>query len=164
MLCAIRPWIQKLLSFPSNALWELKRVLPGQRNGAQRWFNAFSDRLRQLGFVQCQAMPSVLRHKHKKIVVNVHVDDELIASETTEDALWLTRELKKVYKLQIEGPYPIQKLGNGEEVNCLKKTHLFKEDGLCQAEFQICGEFVGLVGFAWKERKASSRSQSFVSG
>ena len=54
----------------------------------------------------------------------------MIASETTEDALWLIQELKKVYKLQIEGPYPVQKLGNGEEVNYLKKTYLFKEDGL----------------------------------
>ena len=127
---ATRPWIQMLLSLPSNALWELKRVLPGQRNGAQRWFNAFSEKLRQLGFVQCQAVPSVLRHERKKIVINVHVDDELIASETTEDALWLIRELKRFYKLQIEGPYPVQKLGNGEEVTYLKKSYLFAESGL----------------------------------
>ena len=32
--------------------------------------------------------------------------------------------------MQIEGPYPVQKLGNGQEVTYLKKSYLFSESGL----------------------------------
>ena len=32
----ISGWIEQLLGLPSNALWQLRRFLPGQRNGAQR--------------------------------------------------------------------------------------------------------------------------------
>ena len=107
----IRGWIKKLLGLPSNALWQLKRVLPGQRNGAQCWFNSFSEKLQNMGFDQCVAMPSVFRRRTKRFVVNRHVDDELVASETAEDSHWLIAELKKIYKLQVKGPYPVQALG-----------------------------------------------------
>lgn len=39
---------------------------------------------------------------HKKITINVHVDDELIASENQDDLLWVVSELKKIHKLQVE--------------------------------------------------------------
>lgn len=40
-----------------------------------------------MGFRQCIAVPSVLRHETKQIVINVHVDDELVASKTGEEAM-----------------------------------------------------------------------------
>lgn len=57
----------------------LKRVPPGQRNGAQRWLSSRT---------------------------NVHVDDKLIANEAAEDSVWLIEEQKQMYKLQVEEPYP----------------------------------------------------------
>lgn len=35
-------------------VWQLLKVLPGQRNGALKWFEAFSQPLMDLGFVQCE--------------------------------------------------------------------------------------------------------------
>lgn len=122
----MRGWIKELLGLPAIALWKLKRVLPGQRNGAQRWFNSFADKLQSIGFEQCMAIPSVFRHKTKRILVNMHVDDELVASETAGDAHWLISELKKTYKLQVEGPFPEGLLGDGEEINYLKKSYVFQ--------------------------------------
>ena len=75
-------------------------------------------------------MPSVLRHQTRKIVINVHVDDELIAAETKEDIEWVIAELKKHYKLQAEGPFPVEGLGGGEELSYLKKTYVLQPDGI----------------------------------
>lgn len=49
--------------------WEVKRVPPGQRNGAQRWFEDFTKNLQKISFCSCMAMPSVLRHHTRKIVI-----------------------------------------------------------------------------------------------
>ena len=126
----ISQWMKELLKLPENSLWQLKRVLPGQRNGAQRWFQDFSHHLQELGFDSCTAMPSVLRHRTKKLAINIHVDDELVVGETVEDIEWVIGALKKIYKLQVEGPMPKESLGNGEELNYLKKTYVFQEDGV----------------------------------
>ena len=63
----ISQWMKELLKLPENSLWQLKRVLPGQRNGAQRWFQDFAHHLQELGFDSCAAMPSVLRHRTKEV-------------------------------------------------------------------------------------------------
>ena len=127
----ISGWIKQLLGLQQNALWQLQKVLPGQRNGAQRWFQDFTHHLQRLGFKCCVAMPSVLKHATKQIAINVHVDDELIASENEADLMWVIAELKKIYKLQVEGPVPRGMLGAGEELNYLKKTYVFLEGGVC---------------------------------
>lgn len=64
------------------------------------------------------------------MVVNVHVDDELIAAERAEDIGWIIKELQKLYQLQVEGPFPVGGLGSGEELGYLKKTYTFQEDGI----------------------------------
>ena len=126
----IRDWIKSLLGLSSEDLWELRRVLPGQRNGAQRWFNYFSDFLKELGFVQCTAMPSVMRHSIRKVVINIHVDDELVAAENVAEAHWFMNELRKKFKIQVEGPCPQGLCGAGEEMNYLKKTYVFTSEGM----------------------------------
>ena len=63
------------------------------------------------------------------MAINIHVDDELVVGETVEDIEWVIDALKKIYKLQVEGPMPKEPLGNGEELNYLKKTYVFQEDG-----------------------------------
>ena len=127
----ISGWIEKLLGLPQNVLWQLRKILPGQRNGAQRWFQDFAWHLRRLGFKCCGAMPSVLKHTTKRVAINVHVDDDLIGSESEADLLWVVAELKKIYKLQMEGPVLQGPVGAGEELSYLKKTYIFLEDGIC---------------------------------
>lgn len=63
-------------------IWQLKKVLPGQRNGAQRWFTAFTDFLKGIGFEHYDLTPAVLRHCEKKILISVRADDELVAAES----------------------------------------------------------------------------------
>ena len=77
--------------------------------------------MHKLGFYSCTAMPSVLKHNTRKMAINVHVDDELIAAESKEDIDWLVKELEKHYKLQAEGPFPTEALGSNEELNYLKR-------------------------------------------
>ena len=55
----ISQWMKEQLKLPEEAIWELRKVLPGQRNGAQRWFQDFTKNLNKLGFHSCAAMPSV---------------------------------------------------------------------------------------------------------
>ena len=126
----ISSWIKNLLRLPESSMWQLCKVLPGQRNGAQRWFQDFTAVLKSLGFSQCVAMPSLLRHRTRRVVLNVRVDDELIAAEQASDIEWLVQELRKIYKLQIEGPVPLGPLGAGEELNYLKKVYVFAEEGV----------------------------------
>ena len=76
------------------------------------------------------AMPSVLKHQSRKLAINIHVDDELVVGEKLEDIDWVIGELKKIYRLQVEGPIPKEPLGSGEELSCLKKTYVFQQDGI----------------------------------
>ena len=126
----ISDWMKELLQLPESSLWQLKRVLPGQRNGAQRWFHDFSRHLQALGFVSCIAMPSVLKHQSRKLAINIHVDDELVVGEKLEDIDWVIEELKKIYRLQVEGPIPKEPLGSGGELSYLKKVYVFQQDGI----------------------------------
>ena len=126
----LRPWIKSLLNLPDDTLWRLKKVLPGQRNGAKRWFSSFSSVLLSIGFEACEVMPSIFKHKTRDIIMNVHVDDELVAMKDPADGEWLLTELRKKYKLQVEGPVPIGRFGKGEELNYLKKTYIFSQEGI----------------------------------
>ena len=53
-----------------------------------------------------------------------------VAAESKADIDWVVSELEKLCKLQAEGPFPVKGLGSGEELNHLKKVHVFKEDGI----------------------------------
>ena len=74
-----------------------------------------------------------MKRNTKGAAINVHLDDELIASESESDLPWVVEELKKIYKLQMEGPVTVPKgpLGAGEELSYLKKTYIFLEDEIC---------------------------------
>ena len=108
--------MKEVLNLQNDVLWELKRILPGQRNGAKRWFSSFSEVLGELGFEPCIVMPSIFRHSQKLMVVNLHVDDILVALKFVSDGKWLLQELRKRYRLQVEGPVPIGQTGTDEEI------------------------------------------------
>ena len=57
------------------------------------------------------------------------MDDELLAGEK-EDTTWLVEELEKIFRVEKEGPYPLNRTGNGEELRCLKRKYVFVEEGV----------------------------------
>ena len=57
------------------------------------------------------------------------MDDELLAGRR-EDSLWLVEELEKVFRVEKEGPYPLNRVGNGEELRYLKRKYVFVEEGI----------------------------------
>ena len=57
------------------------------------------------------------------------MDDELLAGHR-EDSLWLVEELEKVFRVQKEGPYPLNGNGNGEELRYLKRKYVFVGEGI----------------------------------
>ena len=63
-----------------------------------------------------------------------------------KEAHWFIGELKKRFKLQVEGPFPQGPCGNGEELSYLKKTYAFTEEGiLMKPNKTIHREFVETV-------------------
>ena len=57
------------------------------------------------------------------------MDDELLAGQR-EDSLWLVEELEKVFRVEKEGPYPLNRNGNGEELRYLKRKYVFVGEGI----------------------------------
>ena len=57
------------------------------------------------------------------------MDDELLAGQR-EDSLWLVEELEKVFRVEKEGPYPLARNGNGEELRYLKRKYVFVGEGI----------------------------------
>ena len=62
----IRPWIRQALGIQEGVVWQLHRCLPGQRNAALRWFLKFTGILKQIGFVDCVNMPSLMKHSSRQ--------------------------------------------------------------------------------------------------
>ena len=59
----------------------------------------------------------------------MYLDDELLAGQR-EDSLWLVEELEKVFRVEKEGPYPLNRIGNGEELRYLKRKYVFVGEGI----------------------------------
>ncbi|OLP94038.1 hypothetical protein AK812_SmicGene23990 [Symbiodinium microadriaticum] len=47
-----------------------------------------------------------------------------------EDSLWLVEELEKIFRVEKEGPYPLNRIGDGEELRYLKRKYVFVEEGI----------------------------------
>ena len=88
------------------------RIVCGKLRSAcqvkERQQNNLCAILERLGFEAFKGIPSVLRHKVRPVAVSVHVDDELVAGKKGQSK-WLVSELKKVFKLTIEGPFPSER-------------------------------------------------------
>ncbi|CAE7529713.1 unnamed protein product [Symbiodinium sp. CCMP2592] len=105
----------------------LGKLLPGQRDGSEKWYGSFLQHLSSsLGVESCEAYPTLLRTKGLESVMQLHVDDML--SFTT--LKYANNELKPAllakYKIKFEV------LQNpGDVLWFLKrKLHLVSEDQL----------------------------------
>ena len=76
------PQQQPTLVTSGAETFALGRVLPGQRDGSQLWFESVSGFLNEkLGFEHCQAYPSLLRSPGGECLILLHVDDMLVVTE-----------------------------------------------------------------------------------
>ena len=71
--------------------------------------------LRRNRFRVSKHVPALAKHKTRPLCISIHVDDELLAGEK-EDTVWLVEELEKIFRVEKEGPYPLNRTGNGEEL------------------------------------------------
>ena len=122
----IPAWIKKLLGYAQGMIWLLKRCLPGYRNAGLRWFEYLRDILKEMGFVACSAMPTVVKHRTRQAYIYVSVGDELLAANK-EDGEWVILTLSQKLTLKINAPYPEIE---DKEMLCLKKIFKFVEEGV----------------------------------
>ena len=120
VLVTISSWMKKARNVGEGIVWRLKRCLPGQRNAASRWYEHLRSILEKLGFVFSVHVPALARHVKRRLCISIHVDDESLAVEKHE-TIWLVQELEKIFKVEKQGPYPLDRIGKGEEMRYLKR-------------------------------------------
>ncbi|CAE7221064.1 RE2 [Symbiodinium sp. CCMP2592] len=88
----------------------LGKLLPGQRDGSEKWYSAFLDRLSSsLDVEACEAYPTLLRTKALESVMQLHVDDMLSFTTLRYATEKLRPALLAKYKIKFE---VLQKAGD----------------------------------------------------
>ncbi|CAL1127448.1 unnamed protein product [Cladocopium goreaui] len=89
VLVSVPTWWKPEEQVPGvDCFWVLDRVLPGQRNGAARFFDFLAQHLQALEFENTPLLPSLFRHRTRQLVLCSHVDDLILCGEKP-DFLWL---------------------------------------------------------------------------
>ena len=97
----------------------LGRLLPGQRDGSKEWYLDFTQYLEQIISAQkCVAYPSLLRTPALDCLMQLHVDDVLVAALLAFLENELVAGLKQKYKVAVQ----ILTLDNA--ITFLKKRHI----------------------------------------
>ena len=97
----------------------LGRLLPGQRDGSKEWYLDFTSFLEQIiSAEKCTAYPSLLRTPALDCLMQLHVDDALVAALLAFLENELVAGLKKRYKVTVQ----ILTLDNA--ITFLKKRHI----------------------------------------
>ena len=95
------------------------------------------------------------------LVINVDVDDELVAAGSCEEGSWFLRQLEAVYRLTVEGPpFPFGERGDHEHMSFLKKTYIFVKDGIIV--FPKSKYISGIVNFSTCKTARAKRRQSTI--
>ena len=131
----------------------LGRVLPGQRDGAQRWYKDVTTYLGdRLQTTACATHPSLLRMEHdgKFSGMQMHVDDFLGLSPRSFVRAHVEPVLREKYKLSLEILEP------GTEVSFLKRRHILSSDGQLRlaphpAHFSKLRDLLNLHARAYKK-------------
>ena len=59
----------------TDALWYLRKTLPGQRTGGAAWIATARGRLENRGYERNAASPQFYLHRERRVVIELHVDD-----------------------------------------------------------------------------------------
>lgn len=102
----------------------LGRVLPGQRDGSQLWFESVSGFLNEkLGFEHCSAYPSLLHSPCGECLILLHVDDMLVVTEQHYFEGKLLPALNGRYKTSVHCMKQ-----PGDTFEFLKRIHVLVDD------------------------------------
>ena len=102
----------------------LGRVLPGQRDGSQLWFESVSGFLNEkLGFEHCSAYPSLLHSPCAECLILLHVDDMLVVTEQQYFDGKLLPALNGRYKTSVHCMKQ-----PGDTFEFLKRIHVLVDD------------------------------------
>ena len=111
------PQVQPTLVSSGTETYALGRVLPGQRDGSQLWFESVSSFLKErLSFKHCEAYPSLLAND--KCLILLHVDDMLVLTEQQYFDEQLISTLTSKYKTSVHGMKD-----SGDSFEFLKRIH-----------------------------------------
>ena len=89
----------RLAGRPTDIVWKLHKMLPGQRLGGRGWVETATKRLEGEGFVRCEALPQFFRRPEDGIVIEVHMDDFHGTGEQIATA-GCVESLRKVFDLK----------------------------------------------------------------
>ena len=104
--------------------YALGKVLPGQRDGSQLWYESITELLhRDLGIEPCPAYPRLLKSSCGRCVMLLHVDDILCLVH--ED--FLKKRLLPTFEARYKVAVEIMKEPD-DEICFLKRTHVLKSE------------------------------------
>ena len=103
--------------------WKLGKVLPGQRRGAQEWYNKFNEDLTRNALEPMIEVPTLYRSLEGRFGGQLHVDD-MMSTGDVEVIQPLHTELGRKYTVKIAGPYK----DPGDEFEFLKRRYRIEAD------------------------------------
>ena len=103
--------------------FELGRVLPGQRRGAQVWWRQLQGDLSECNMEGLPEVPTLLRSLEGRQATQVHVDDMMMTGDE-EPTNKVVSTLKDKYETKVQGPFG----SPGDEWNFLNRRYTIEED------------------------------------
>ena len=108
-----------------SGVFELGKVLPGQRAGSQWWYEDLTSVLcAELQMKQCEEYPNLLCNDDRTCMVLLHVDDMLVCGKKDYVFDKFVPTLQKHYKISASYLQDV-----GDELTLLKRTHRLLADG-----------------------------------
>ena len=108
-----------------SGVFELGKVLPGQRAGSQWWYEDLTSVLcAELQMKQCEEYPNLLCNDDRTCMVLLHVDDMLVCGRKDYVLNKFVSTLQKHYKISASYLQDV-----GDELTFLKRTHRLLADG-----------------------------------
>lgn len=108
-----------------SGVFELGKVLPGQRAGSQWWYEDLTSVLcAELQMKQCEEYPNLLCNDDRTCMVLLHVDDMLVCGKKDYVFDKFGPTLQKHYKISASYLQDV-----GDELTFLKRTHRLLADG-----------------------------------